>query len=118
VASMEGLFAQVAERWFGNARLVAGFLHWVTQPAAAGLMVPAIGWVAAVVPSFDTYDWREGLEQNLVSFLHACWEREQARITANPDIERAFNILMTPVVSRGGHAAIALRDHVVRSVAG
>jgi hypothetical protein len=118
LASMEGLLAQVAERWFKNARLVAGFLHWVTQPSAAGLLVPATRWLAAVIPSFDTYDWKDGLEQNLVSFLHTCWEREQARITANLDLERAFNLLMTTVVSRGGHPAIALRDHVVRSVAG
>jgi hypothetical protein len=117
LASMEGLFAQAAERWFGDARLVADFLHWVTQPSATGLLVPAIRWLAAVIPSFATYDWKDGLEQNLVSFLHACWEREQARITANPDLERAFNLLMTSVVSRGGHPAIALRDHVVRSVA-
>jgi hypothetical protein len=118
LVSMEGLFGQVAERWLRNARLVAGFLHWVTQPSAAGLLVPAIRWLAAVIPSFDTYDWKDGLEQNLVSFLHTCWEREEARITANPDLERAFNLLMTTVVSRGGHPAIALRDHVVRSVAG
>ena len=117
IAAMEGLFAQVAERWFGSARLVAGFLHWVTLPAATGLMIPAIRWLAAVVPSFEDYDWRDNLEENLISFLHACWEREHARITADPALENAFNLLMTSVVSRGGHPAIALRDRVVRSAA-
>jgi len=73
-------------------------------------------WLAALVPTFDSYDWKDGLEHNLVSFLYACWEREQARITASPELETAFNLLMATVVSRGGHPAIALRDHVVRSV--
>ena len=59
---MEGLFARVAERWFKKSKLVSGFLYWVTQPAAVGLLVPAIRWLAPVVPTFDSYDWRDGLE--------------------------------------------------------
>ena len=115
---MEGLFARVAERWFRSSRLVSGFLRWVTQPAAIGLLVPAIRWLAPVVPTFDSYDWRDGLEGNLVAFLRACWERKGQQISADPDLETNFRALLATAVSRGGHAAIALRDHVVGSSVG
>ena len=117
-SGMEGLFARVAERWFKKSKLVSGFLHWVTQPAAVGLLVPAIGWLAPVVPTFDSYDWRDGLEGNLIAFLRACWERKGQQISADPGLERDFRALLTTAVSRGSHAAIALRDHVVGSSVG
>jgi len=117
ISGMEGLFARVAERWFKKSKLVSGFLYWVTKPAAAGLLVPAIRWLAPVFPTFDSYDWRNGLESNLISFLWACWERKREQISVDPDLERDFRALLATVVSRGSHAAIALRDHVVGSAA-
>jgi hypothetical protein len=114
---MESLFARVAARWFKKPKLVSGFLYWVAQPAATGLLVPAIGWLAPVVPTFDSYDWRDGLEGNLIAFLRACWERKGEQISVDPDLEQDFRALLANVVSRGSHAAIALRDHVVGSAA-
>jgi hypothetical protein len=115
LSGMEGLFARVAARWFKKSKLVSGFLYWVTQPAAVGLLVPAIRWLAPVVPTFDSYDWRDGLEGNLIAFLRACWERKGEQIAADPGLERDFSALLTTAVSRGSHAAIALRDHIVSS---
>jgi hypothetical protein len=70
------------------------------------------------VPSFDSYDWKYGLEENLIAFLHTSWEREHHRISGDPSLQGAFLSLLACVVSRGGHAAIALRDRVVNSAAG
>ena len=117
ISAMEGLFARVAARWFKKSRLVSGFLYWVTQPAAVGLLVPAIRWLAPVVPSFNSYDWRDGLEGNLIAFLRACWEHKGQQISADPGLEQDFRALLATVVSRGSHAAIALRDHVIGSAA-
>jgi hypothetical protein len=117
LSGMESLFARVAARWFKKPKLVSGFLYWVAQPAATGLLVPAIGWLAPVVPTFDSYDWRDGLEGNLIAFLRACWERKGEQISVDPDLEQDFRALLANVVSRGSHAAIALRDHVVGSAA-
>jgi hypothetical protein len=117
LAGMDGLLARAVERWFKSAKLVSGFLYWVTQPSAVDLLVPAIKWLAPVIPSFDSYDWRNGLEGNLISFLWACWEHEREQISADPGLERDFRVLLTTAVSRGSHAAIALRDHVVNSAA-
>jgi hypothetical protein len=115
VAEMENVFARAAQRWFGMPKIVTGFLNFVTQPAAADLLLPGIRWLAAVVPSFDSYDWKYGLEENLIAFLHTCWEREQSRIAGDPRLQEAFLSLLACVVSRGGHAAIALRDRVVNA---
>ena len=118
LSGMEGLFARAAERWFKKSKLVSGFLYWVTQPAAIGLLVPAIRWLAPIVPTFDSYHWRDGVEGNLVVFLRACWEGKGQQILADPGLERDFRALLTTTVSRGSHAAIALRDHVVGSSVG
>jgi hypothetical protein len=118
VAGMESVFARAAQRWFNMPKVVTGFLNFVIQPAAAGLLLPGIKWLAAAVPSFDSYDWKYGLEENLIAFLHACWEREHHRISGDPSLQGAFLSLLACVVSRGGHAAIALRDRVVNSAAG
>jgi hypothetical protein len=118
LAGMENVFARAAQRWFGMPKVVTGFLNFVIQPAAAALLLPGIRWVAAAVPSFDSYDWKYGLEDNLIAFLHACWEREHHRISSDPSLQGAFLSLLACVVSRGGHAAIALRDRVVNSAIG
>ena len=76
-------------------KVVAGFLNFVTQPGAAGLLLPGIRWLAAVVPSFDSYDWKYGLEENLIAFLHTCWEHEQGRISADPSLQRMFPLSRT-----------------------
>jgi hypothetical protein len=118
VTAMEGVFARAAQRWFSMPKVVTGFLNFVVQPAAAGLLLPGIRWLAAAVPSFDSYDWKYGLEENLIAFLHTSWEREHHRISCDPSLQGAFLSLLACVVSRGGHAAIALRDRVVNSAAG
>jgi hypothetical protein len=117
LSGMDGLFAKVAARWFKESKLVSGFLYWITQPAAAALLIPAIRWLAPVVSTLDSYDWRDGLEGNLIAFLRACWERKGEQISVDSDLERDFRALLATVVSRGSHAAIALRDHVVGSAA-
>jgi hypothetical protein len=98
-------------------KVVNGFLYFAIQPAAARLLLPGVAWVAAAVPSFDSSDWKYGLKGNLIAFLHTCWERERDTISRTPALHTAFLTLLTTVVSRGGHAAIALRDRVVGSLA-
>jgi hypothetical protein len=117
VATMESTFAAAAQRWFGMPKVVIGFLYFVVQPAMAPLLLPSIKWLAATVPSLDSYDWRYGLEENLIAFLHVCWDREQQRVSGDPSLQGAFLSLLASVVSRGSHAAIALRDRVVNSAA-
>jgi hypothetical protein len=118
LVNMESIYAKAAERWFRMPKVAAGFLYFATQPAVAGLLVPGIRWLAVVVPSFDSYDWKYGLEDNLVAFLRTSWERQNQTISNDPTLQSAFLSLLACVVSRGGHAAIALRDHVVSSAAG
>jgi hypothetical protein len=117
VATMESAFEAAAQRWFGMPKVVTGFLYFVVQRAMTALLLPSIKWLAAPVPSFDSYDWKYGLEDNLITFLHVCWDHEQQRISGDPSLQGAFLSLLACVVSRGSHAAIALRDRVVNSAA-
>jgi hypothetical protein len=117
ITAMEGIFARAAKKWFEMPRVTAGFLYFVVEPAATGLMLPAIRWLAAVVPSYDSYDWKYGLEDNLIAFLHTCWDRHHQTISTDPALQDAFLQLLSTVASRGSHAAIALRDRIVGSAA-
>lgn len=105
-AGMDELFSRVAARWFKSPKLVSGFLYYVTQPALANLLAPAIVWFAAQIPLFDTYAWRDGFEDNLVAFLRTCWARERERISADPGLNKDFRDLLASVVARGGHIVL------------
>ena len=69
-------------------------------------------------PANYTFEvWKYGLEDNLIAFLHTCWDRHHQTISADPALQHAFLKLLSTVVSRGSHAAIALRDRIVGSAA-
>jgi len=45
-----------------------------------------------------------------------CWRCESTEISANIELRKVFLGLLSTLVSRGGHAAIALRDRVLASL--
>jgi hypothetical protein len=118
LGTMIDVFSRAADLWFRMPRVVKNFLQLVVRPAAAALLRPAILWLAKAIAQYSTYDWRDGIEDGLVEFLEACWKRERVRILAEPATKEAFFALLTSVVSRGGHAAIALRDRIASSTSG
>ena len=118
LSAMKGVFERAAARWLRTPKLVSGFLHWVAQPATVELLLPAIRWLAPIVPTFDSYDWRDNVEETLITFLRACWERKGQQISVDPDLARDYRNLLTTAVAKGGHAAVALRDYVVSSPVG
>jgi hypothetical protein len=99
VTEMEDRFARASERWFRMPKVVAGFLNFAVQPAMTGLVLPSIKWLAAAIPSFDSYDYRYGLEDNLIAFLHASWEREQRKIANDSSLQAAFLSLLSCLVA-------------------
>jgi len=109
--SMTALFDQAAQRWF-TPRVIRNFLHFVVKPAAAPLLLRALPWLATAFTSFESYDWRDGIEGGLIEYLHVGWKREGQNILADPKLNKAYRDLLASVVSRGSHAAIALRDLV------
>jgi hypothetical protein len=115
VGSMRDLFGAAARRWFCMPAVVNGFVAFGAHPAAAQLLLPGVRWLAPTVQSFDTYDWKYGFEDNLVEFLDECWRRESRRISSDYELQKAFFALLGALVSRGGHAAIALRDRIISS---
>jgi hypothetical protein len=118
VGTLEELFTRAAQKWFAMRKVVNGFAMFAIHPAATKLMLPGIHWIASAAKDFDTYDWKYGLEDNVIEFLHTCWQRESERISNDPTLREPFVALLAILVSRGGHAAIALRDRVVGSIGG
>lgn len=115
VTVMVDVFEQAADLWFRMPRVVRNFLYFVVQPAAVGLLAPAIFWISKAVASFSSYEWRDVSEDTVVEFLRVCWQRERAAILSNTKMHQDFLGLLAIVVARGGHAAIALRDQIAGS---
>ena len=88
------------------------------QPGASRLLLPGLRWISLAVKTFDTYDWKYGLEENLIEFLDTCWQSENDRIVSAPTLKEPFLGLLTLVASRGSHAAIALNTRVSGSLSG
>jgi hypothetical protein len=116
VGTLKDVFEKAAQRWFGIPDVTRGFMAFATKPAAARLRLPGVFWVAKAVDGFDSYDWRDGMDDSIVDFLDVVWQREGGEISANTELREAFLRLLSTLVSRGGHAAIALRDRVVASL--
>lgn len=113
--SMIATFGQAAQRWF-SPRVVRNFLYFVVKAAAATVLLPALPWLATAFASFDSYDWRNNIEDGLIEYLHVCWRNKGQNILADPTLNKAYRDLLASVVSRGSHAAIALRDRVAAGV--
>jgi hypothetical protein len=117
LGTMVDVFAQAADQWFGMPRVTRNFLYFVVQPAASQLLRPAILWISKAVASYRPYDWRDDIEGGVIEYLNVCWLREQSAVVDNPDLKEAFFAMLASVVSRGSHAAIALRDQIAGSTA-
>jgi hypothetical protein len=118
VGTLEDVFERALERWGGMPRVISGLVMFAVQPGAKQLLVPALRWTSAAVRGFDTYDWKYGLEENVIEFLHTCWQRESERISRDESLRASFIAVLTILVSRGSHAAIALNSRVAGSIAG
>lgn len=117
--AMIPVFEQAAKRWFGMPKIINGFLYFAVQPGATALLIPGIGWLADVIPSFDKFDWKEhGMEDNLAELLRVCWERNSQKISGDPALRSAFNALLTTLDSRGGAVVTSVRDQILGSIPG
>ena len=116
VGTLKDVFEKAAHRWFGMPDVTRGFLAFATKPGAARLLLPGVSWVTRAVEAFGSYDWRDGMEDSIVDFLEVCRQRESAEISGNDELREAFLALLSTLVSRGGHAAIALRDRILASL--
>jgi hypothetical protein len=117
IGTLEDVFERALERWGGMPKVISGLVMFAIQPGAKELLVPALWWTSAAVRRFDSYDWKYGVEENVIEFLHACWQREGARIAQDELLRASFIAVLTILVSRGSHAAIALNSRVVGSIA-
>jgi hypothetical protein len=116
VCALEDIFEHALQRWGAMPKVISGLVMFATQPGARRLLLPVLRWTSPAVRSFDTYDWAYGLEENVIEFLHTCWQRESERISRDQSLRASFLAVLTILVSRGSHAAIALNFRVVGSI--
>ena len=116
VGTLEDIFERALQRWGRMPKVIRGLVMFAIQPGGTQLLLPALRWTSAAVRSFDTHDWKYGLEENVIEFLHTCWQREGARIARDESLRASFLAVLTILVSRGSHAAIALNSRVVGSI--
>jgi len=69
VGRLEDVFARAIERWGGMPKVISGLVVFASQSGASRLLLPALRWSATAVKSFDSYDWKYGLEDN-VAFIN------------------------------------------------
>jgi hypothetical protein len=116
VGGLEDILARALERWGGMPKVISWLVVLASQPGASQLLLPALRWSSSAVKNFSSYDWKYGLEENVIEFLHTCWQRESARIARDESLRAGFLAVLTILVSRGSHAAIALSNRVIGSI--
>ena len=115
VGALEDMFERAFQRWGAMPKITNGFSMFAIQAGAKKLLLPGIRWISTAANSFDTYDWKYGLEENVTEFMRLSWQRESPRISNDPTVREPFLSVLAILASRGGHAAIALRDRIAGS---
>lgn len=115
VGAMEEAFSRAFQRWGCAPKVTNGFAVFAVQPGAKRLLLPILTWISAAAKTFDSYDWKYGLEENVIELLRVCWQREAQRISDDPVLKEAFLSLLAILASRGSHPALVLRDRVAGS---
>ena len=118
VGSLEDIFERALRRWAGRPKIISGLVTFAVQPGAKQLLMPTLRWASTTARGFDAYDWKYGLEENMIEFLHSCWQQAGASIAGDETLRASFLAVLTILVSRGSHAAIALNARVVGSIGG
>jgi hypothetical protein len=105
-----------AARWFDLPPVVQAFASLGASPGISGLLVPGIGWIHNAI-RHPAVQADEELDGHLIEFLRACWRVERVHIQSDRELTRMFRELLAHANVRGSHAAAALRDQVVGSIA-
>lgn len=109
-------FEKAGEKWFGMARVVAGFARFAVKPAAAHLLLPAVLWLSKASETVTETKTERNLDEALITLLHEAWERHRAELAQDGALRDPFQGLLTRLAARSSHAALALRDRVVKSL--
>jgi hypothetical protein len=98
------------------ARVVGGFARFAVKPAAARLLLPAVLWLSKASEAVTETKTERNLDEALITLLHEAWERHRAELAKDGALRDAFQGLLTRLAARSSHAALALRDRVVKSL--
>jgi hypothetical protein len=116
IGKIEDIFERAIQRWGSRPKIISGLVMFAIQPGARRILLPALRWASQAAKSFQSYDWRYGLEENMIEFLHTCWQQEGTRIAREDSLRALFLAVLATLVARGSHAAIELNARVIGSI--
>jgi hypothetical protein len=109
-------FDEARGKWFGMARVVGGFARFAVAPAAAHLLLPAVLWLSKASETVTATKSERDLDDAFIALLHEAWERRRVELAQDRVLMDAFQELLTRLAARSSHAALALRDRVVKAL--
>lgn len=109
-------FDEAGKKWFGMAQVVGGFARFAVAPAAAHLLLPAVLWLSKASETVTATKSERDLDDALITLLHEAWERHRVELAQDGVLREAFQELLTRLAARSSHAALALRDRVVKAL--
>jgi predicted MPP superfamily phosphohydrolase len=109
-------FDEARGKWFGMARVVGGFARFAVAPAAAHLLLPAVLWLTKASETVTATKSERDLDDALTTLLHEVWERHRVELAQDGVLMEAFQELLMRLAARSNHAALALRDRVVKAL--
>ena len=71
-------FEEAGKRWFGMARVVAGFASFAVTPAAARLLLHAVLWLSKASETVPKTKSDLNVDDALITLLHEAWERHRS----------------------------------------
>jgi hypothetical protein len=116
LSEMMPTFRSAAARWFKLPTVLVAFMAFAAPLGIEPLLVQGIRWVHASLTAQDPPD-DDDLEAHLTDFLRACWLKSRAAIQGDHELTKMFVELLNRASAGGEHAALALRDQVLGSLA-
>lgn len=116
IEKMEPLYSKWADTWSCDPRSMRDFAGFLTDPVAAGLLLPGLTWLGRAGKEIARRgrDFRD-LRGVLASVCSHCWENCRRDIEQQPDLKKAFLDLLALLVEFQQPEALQLRDEVLRN---
>ncbi len=113
VDQMRDLYHRWARHHLTRRRCGEAFAVFLKQPAAEGLRLEAIRWLAEAVKKVGEWYFQEtSVEESIVSFLDHCWTRHRQDLRRNREAFADLNRLLRLLADRQNETAIELLQRI------
>jgi hypothetical protein len=116
IAEMKSTFERWADRWLKHETAAMWFAHFLPSDTGLTLMTVGLKKIAAVIGDLPKRDWDRGdLGYALAMALRACWTHHKADLQSDTELNAAFKIMLSELVSRMEPHALQLQAEIAIS---